>query len=134
MTEIRVRSLSEEDWATYRTNRLAALAESPEAFVAQLADEQAYDEQLWRLRMRRAQRMLAEVEDEALREQGVGDYDADTCWHDYRLGMIQVPLISALGCAFSIETERGDDMMAAMLRRGCQAIRDLGTLDLIDAE
>lgn len=71
---------------------------------------------------------------EALREQGVGDYDADTCWHDYRLGMIQVPLISALGCAFSIETERGDDMMAAMLRRGCQAIRDLGTLDLIDAE
>lgn len=71
---------------------------------------------------------------EALREQGVSDYDADTCWHDYRLGMIQVPLISALGCAFSIETERGDDMMAAMLRRGCQAIRDLGTLDLIDAE
>lgn len=45
-----------------------------------------------------------------------------------------MPLISALGCAFSIETERGDDMMAAMLRRGCQAIRDLGTLDLIDAE
>ena len=65
----------------------------------------------------------------ALQEQGVSDYDLETCWQDYRLGMIQVPLISALGCAFSIETERGDDMMAAMLRRGCQAIRDLGTLD-----
>ena len=71
---------------------------------------------------------------EALIEQGVEDYDLATCWHDYLLGMVQVPLISALGCAFSIETERGDDMMAAMLRRGCQAIRDLGTLDLIDAE
>lgn len=78
MTEIRVRSLSEEDWATYRTNRLAALAESPEAFVAQLADEQEYDEQLWRLRMRRAQRMLAEVEDEAVGIVSVGELaDAD---------------------------------------------------------
>ena len=67
-------------------------------------------------------------------DQGVTGYDLPTCWDDYLWGMIQVPLISALGCAFSIETERGDDMMAAMLRRGCQAIRDLGTLDLIDAE
>lgn len=70
----------------------------------------------------------------ALQEQGVSDYDLDTCWHDYRLGMIQVPLISALGCAFAVDSERGDDMMAAMLRRGCQAIRDLDTLDLISAE
>jgi hypothetical protein len=67
----------------------------------------------------------------ALLDAGVSDYDAETCWHDYLLGMIQVPLISALGCAFAVETERGDDMMAAMLRRGCAAIRDLGTLDLI---
>ena len=67
-------------------------------------------------------------------EQGVTGYDQSTCWHDYRLGMIQVPLISALGCAFAIESERGDDMMAAMLRRGCRAIRDLGTLELIESE
>lgn len=70
----------------------------------------------------------------ALSEHGVTGYDESTCWHDYRLGMIQVPLISALGCAFSVATERGDDMMAAMLRRGCRAIRDLGTLDLIASE
>ena len=69
----------------------------------------------------------------ALLATGVSDYDLDTCWHDYLLGMIQVPLISALGCAFAVETERGDDMMAAMLRRGCAAIRDLGTLELIDS-
>lgn len=66
-----------------------------------------------------------------LLDTGVSDYDEATCWHDYVLGMIQVPLISALGCAFAVETERGDDMMAAMLRRGCAAIRDLGTLELI---
>jgi len=82
------------------------------------------------LRARSEEELVAEYH-RALLEQGVTDYDPATCWHDYRLGMIQVPLISSLGCAFSVETERGDDMMAAMLRRGCRAIRDLGTLDLI---
>jgi hypothetical protein len=47
--------------------------------------------------------------------------------------MLQVPLISVLGCAFAISTERGDDMMLVMLERGCQAIRDLGSLDLVTA-
>jgi hypothetical protein len=46
--------------------------------------------------------------------------------------MVQVPLITTLGCAFATSTERGDDMMLVMATRGCQAIRDLGTLDLID--
>ena len=64
---------------------------------------------------------------QALLDQGVTGYDLRPVGMTTPLGMIQVPLISALGCAFSIETERGDDMMAAMLRRGCQAIRDLGT-------
>jgi Phosphotransferase enzyme family len=62
---------------------------------------------------------------------GITDYDAATCWRDYRLGMVQVPLLVALGTAFASTTDRGDDMMLAMLSRGCQAIRELGTLDLI---
>ena len=45
--------------------------------------------------------------------------------------MPQAPLISALGFAFAAGTERGDDMVLTMLERGCQAIRDLGTLELI---
>jgi len=64
---------------------------------------------------------------------GVTGYDGETCWHDYRLGMVQVPLITTLGCAFATSTERGDDMMLVMATRGCEAIRDLGTLDLIGA-
>ncbi|QEN16103.1 phosphotransferase family protein [Mycolicibacterium sp. ELW1] len=79
----------------------------------------------------KAERDLVAEYHRALLDTGVADYDAATCWHDYLLGMIQVPLISALGCAFAVETERGDDMMAAMLRRGCAAIRDLGTLELV---
>jgi thiamine kinase-like enzyme len=64
---------------------------------------------------------------------GVTDYDRETCWRDYRLGMLQAPLITTLGCAFASTTERGDEMMRVMLERGCQAIRDLGSLDLIGA-
>ncbi|HTM84628.1 MAG TPA: aminoglycoside phosphotransferase family protein [Mycobacterium sp.] len=67
----------------------------------------------------------------ALLGHGVVDYDRETCWQDYRFGAIQVPLISALGFAFAVGTDRGDDMIVTMLRRGCQAIRELGTLDLV---
>lgn len=67
----------------------------------------------------------------ALLKHGVTGYDIESCWHDYRYGMIQALLISALGFAFAVGTDRGDDMVAAMLRRGCQAIRELGTLELV---
>jgi len=67
----------------------------------------------------------------ALSGYGVADYDRETCWRDYRLGVPQAPLISALGFAFAAGTDRGDDMVLTMLQRGCQAIRDLGTLELI---
>jgi hypothetical protein len=70
---------------------------------------------------------------EALLGYGVTDYDADTCWRDYRLGALQAPLLSGLGFAFAASTERGDEMMLAMFHRGCRAIRELGTLDLISA-
>jgi aminoglycoside/choline kinase family phosphotransferase len=70
---------------------------------------------------------------EALLGYGVKDYDADTCWCDYRLGVIQAPLISGLGFAFAASTERGDEMMLTMFHRSCHAIRELGTLDLISS-
>ncbi len=68
---------------------------------------------------------------QALSGYGVTDYDRESCWRDYRLGMPQALLISALGFAFATATDRGDDMVLTMLGRGCQAIRDLGTLDLV---
>jgi hypothetical protein len=70
---------------------------------------------------------------EVLLSYDVGDYDFETCWSDYRLGMVQAPLLVALGTAFAATTERGDEMMLAMLTRGCQAIRELETLELIDS-
>jgi hypothetical protein len=70
----------------------------------------------------------------ALLAAGVRDYDLETCWQDYRYGMVQVLLISALGFAFATGTDRGDDMVATMLRRGCAAVRDLDTAGMIRAE
>ena len=82
-------------------------------------------------RRQRYERGLLDRYHEALLGYGVTGYDAETCWRDYRLGVVQAPLLSSLGFAFASSTERGDEMMLAMLHRGCQAIRELGTLDLI---
>jgi hypothetical protein len=46
---------------------------------------------------------------------------------------LQAPLLTVLGCAFASTTERGDDMMMVMLARGCQALRELGSLDVVRA-
>jgi aminoglycoside phosphotransferase (APT) family kinase protein len=70
---------------------------------------------------------------QALLGYGVTDYDFDACWRDYRLGVVQAPLITTLGFAFAASTERGDEMILTMLCRGCRAIRELGTLDLVRA-
>lgn len=79
------------------------------------------------------ERDLVECYHRSLLDYGVTGYDLDTCWRDYRLGVVQVPLLVALGTAFASTTDRGDDMMMAMLSRGCQAIRELETLELINS-
>ncbi|MGE0220059.1 phosphotransferase family protein [Mycolicibacterium sp.] len=69
----------------------------------------------------------------ALQGHGVTGYDAETCWRDYRLGVLQAPLLTTLGFAFAVSTERGDEMILTMLQRGCRAIRELDALELIDS-
>ncbi len=64
---------------------------------------------------------------------GVEGYPRAECLLDYRLSMLQGPLIAVLGCVFTGRTERGDLMFQTMVERSCAAIRDLGTLDLVDA-
>ena len=81
----------------------------------------------------RLERSLVGTYHEALRPYGIVGYDTETCWQDYRFGMLQIPLITTLGFAFSASTERGDDMVLTMLARGSRAIRELGTLELIRA-
>ena len=72
MSEIIVRALTEDDWEQYRGVRLAALEDSPGAFVATLEQEKGYDEQFWRERLMRSQRLIAEVEGKAVGVASVG--------------------------------------------------------------
>ncbi|QFG26774.1 phosphotransferase family protein [Actinomadura sp. WMMB 499] len=66
-----------------------------------------------------------------LERHGVTGYDLDACFDDYRFAALQGPLITVLGCAYGTPTERGDRMFLAMAARSCDAIRALGSLDLI---
>jgi GNAT superfamily N-acetyltransferase len=59
MSEISVRVLQEDNWHTYREVRLAALRESPKAFLATYEEEAKRPEQYWRNCMVQAHRLLA---------------------------------------------------------------------------
>ena len=77
------------------------------------------------------ERDLVERYHRALVGYGVPDYDLQTCWQDYRLGVLQAPLLTTLGYAFAASTERGDEMILTMLHRGCRAIRELDAIELV---
>lgn len=59
MSDISIRVLQEDDWHSYREVRLAALRESPEAFLATYAEEAEQPEQYWRNCVVQAHRLLA---------------------------------------------------------------------------
>lgn len=80
---------------------------------------------------RRVEAELVDHYHRTLLGHGVSDYDRDTCWRDYCVGMIQGPLISLLGCAFATPTPRGDEMFVHTMRRASAAMRELKTLELV---
>jgi ribosomal protein S18 acetylase RimI-like enzyme len=99
MADITVRALTEEEWDHYRSVRLAALQESPQAFVASYDEEADYDEDFWRLRMRRSQRLLAEIDGEAVGTASVGEVDTDDGCHAELFGLWVSPALRGKGIA-----------------------------------
>jgi ribosomal protein S18 acetylase RimI-like enzyme len=77
MSDITVRTLDENDWELFRTVRLTALQESPEAFVGTYAEEEKLDEDFWKLRLRRSERLLAEAGGKAVGTASVGQVEDD---------------------------------------------------------
>jgi hypothetical protein len=67
----------------------------------------------------------------ALSRFDVPDYSLVTCELDYRIGMLQGPLIATLGWANSSATDRGNAMVLTMLERALGAIRDLESFQLV---
>jgi GNAT superfamily N-acetyltransferase len=75
MSDITVRQLGADDWEQYRSVRLLALQESPEAFVASHDEEAAQGEGFWRARMERSTRLLAEHDGHPVGIASVGSAD-----------------------------------------------------------
>ena len=66
---------------------------------------------------------------------GVEGYTVDRCFDDYRLGQLQAPMITTIGCMYATaeRSEGADEMVLSMARRSCAAIRDLDALDAVAA-
>lgn len=119
MAEITVRALSEDEWEEFRSIRLAALEESPDAFVATHDEESAYDERHWRERMNRSVRLLAEVDGKAVGVASLGqhsDPERDTVAELYGLW---------------VRPEwRGQGVAANLVREGAEVAAEHGSTHL----
>jgi hypothetical protein len=82
---------------------------------------------------RRHERALVDTYVQALQERGIADYDPERCFTGYRLGVLQGPMITILGCMYATaeRSARADGMFLAMATRSCAALRDLGSFDLV---
>ncbi|WP_054567607.1 oxidoreductase family protein [Frankia sp. R43] len=81
------------------------------------------------------EKALVRAYHDRLLEIGVPDYPFEACFHDYRLGILQAPLITVLGAVYATNTptENSHRMFLSMITNACAAIRELGTLDLLAA-
>ncbi|TVY00857.1 phosphotransferase [Mycolicibacterium porcinum] len=84
------------------------------------------------LRRRHEHRLVGTYHDELTR-QGVTGYSTESCFDDYRLGQLQAPMITTLGCMYSPGDRSSDidEMFLTMANRSCAAITDLQSFDLI---
>ena len=101
MTEIAVRVLDESEWPLYRDVRVRALAESPDAFTATLADEADREDQFWRDRMTRSYRLLAERGSASQGIVSLGPYEQDPSAAEV-FGLYVVPDARGTGVAWRL--------------------------------
>jgi aminoglycoside/choline kinase family phosphotransferase len=82
--------------------------------------------------LRRAEEhRIVEAYRAALAEHAV-EISADECFDDYRLGVVQGPLITVLGAVYANDPNPSSDaMFTAMITRSLQAIRDLDPFSLL---
>jgi GNAT superfamily N-acetyltransferase len=118
MSEITVRALGVDEWEQYKTVRLDALQDSPDAFVASLDEEKGYDEDFWRLRMERSQRLLAEVDGRTVGVASVGQSKAD--------GEEENPRVAELFGLWVAPDARGTGVATRLVQAGADTARSQG--------
>ena len=75
MTDITVRELAADEWEIFKTLRLRALQEDPEAFVASYEEESQHSDEEWQERMSHATRIGAQQGSDWVALASVGDED-----------------------------------------------------------
>lgn len=75
MTDITVRELAADEWEIFKTLRLRALQEDPEAFVASYEEESQHTDEVWQERMSQATRIGAKQGSDWVALASVGDED-----------------------------------------------------------
>lgn len=118
MSDITVRALGEDEWDEYRSARLAALKESPEAFAATFEAESRFDEALWRERMRRSRRLLAQADGEAVGVVSIGTSGAE------------FPDVAELFGLWVTPAQRGHGVAALLVRAGARNAVEMGKTHL----
>ncbi len=120
MTDITVRVLGEDDWAEFKDVRLAALADSPEAFAATRADEQDLSDEQWQARLQRSPRFLAERDGEVLGTASLGTREIDEGQtHGEIFGLWVTP------------RARGTGVATALARAAAKAAQDRGRSHIV---
>lgn len=102
MTQIDVRVLGEQDWQDFRSVRLAALKDSPDAFASAYDQEAAYAEDFWRVRMRRSQRLLAQEDGRTVGVVSVRSHDTGESQVGELFGIWVVPDKRGAGVAWRL--------------------------------
>jgi len=84
---------------------------------------------------REQERALLEEYVDALRALGVEGYSTDECLRDYRLGVLQAPMITMLGAAYATaeRSPSADAMFLAMATRASAALLDLDCFALVES-
>jgi GNAT superfamily N-acetyltransferase len=122
MSDISVRVLGEDEWDQYRSVRISALEESPEAFVASADEERSYDEDFWRTRMRRSQRLLAEQDGTPVGVASVGQARQE--------GEKENEKVAELFGLWVAPAARGTGVATQLVRAGADAARQQGRTHL----
>jgi GNAT superfamily N-acetyltransferase len=122
MSDITVRTLGVDEWEQYRTVRLDALQESPDAFVATLEEEKGYDEDFWRLRLERSERLVAEVDGRTVGVASVGQSRAG--------GEEENPRVAELFGLWVTPEARGTGVATRLVQAGAETARRQGRTHL----
>jgi len=82
---------------------------------------------------RAAEEQLVASYHRALVARGVDGYDIERCFDDYRVGQLQGPMITVIGCMYAPaeRSDAADRMFLAMIHRACAAIQDLDSIGAI---